>query len=100
VKSSTTMVGAFYGGHFGEINSFGDPAFCAVGKRRGCHKPGSYAKFPAVHAKPAVFHGFFFIRKALHLPFCCRQDPVLIFWHKKLYLLLLIFILLGFNTHE
>jgi hypothetical protein len=32
VKSSTPMVGAFYGSHFGEIDSFGDPAFRAVGK--------------------------------------------------------------------
>jgi hypothetical protein len=32
VKPSATMVGAFYGSYFGEIDSFGDPAFRAVGK--------------------------------------------------------------------
>jgi hypothetical protein len=94
------MVGAFYCSHFGEVDSFGDPAFRAVGKGRGCYKPGSNAKFPAVDAEPAVFHGFFFIWKALNHPFCCRQDPVLIFGHKKLDLLVLIFILLGYNTRE
>ena len=83
MKSSATIVGAFYGSHFGEVDSFSDPAFRAVGKGRGCYKPGSYAKFPAVDAEPAVFHGFFFIRKALNRTFCNRQDPVLIFWHKK-----------------
>jgi len=94
------MVGAFYGSYFGEVDSFGDPAFRAVGKGRGCNKPGSYAKFPAVDAEAAIFYGFFFIRKALNRPFCNRQDPVLIFGHRKRNLLLLILILLGYNTRE
>jgi hypothetical protein len=93
------MVGAFYGSHLSEIDPFSDPAFCAIGKRGGFHKSGSYAKFPAMDAEPAVLHRFFFIRKTLYPPFYCRQDPVIVFSHKKLYLLSY-FYLLGYNSRE
>jgi hypothetical protein len=76
VKPLTLPVSAFHGSHFGKIHPFGYPGFRAIGKRRGFDKGGANAEFPAVNAEPAVFHRFFFFRKALNLPFCCRQYPV------------------------
>jgi hypothetical protein len=88
MEAPALVVGAFYGSYFGEIDPFGHPAFRAVGKRRGFHKSRSNAELPAVHTEPAVLHGLFLLRKALHPPFYCRQDPVLVFSHTKQLLLL------------
>ena len=101
MEAPALVVGAFYGSYFGEIDPFGHPAFRAVGKRRGYHKSWANAELPAVHAEPAVLHGLFFFRKALHPPFYYRQDPVIVFSrHAKLQSPAVIFCLLGYNTRQ
>ena len=72
VKPLTLPISAFHRGNFSEIHPLRYPAFSTIGKRRGFYKFRANAEFPAVDTEPAVFHGLFFLRETLNLPFYCR----------------------------
>ena len=82
VKPLTLAISAFYGGNPGKIHLFRYPAFRAVNKGRGFYKSRPNAEFPAVDTESTVFHRLFFPGETLNLPFCCRQNPVIMFTHE------------------
>jgi hypothetical protein len=81
VEALTLPVSTFHGLVLGKVHPFGNPAFRAVGKRRGFHKSAADPEFPAVDAEPAVFGRFFFCRKALYLTLAYRQDAIIVIGH-------------------
>jgi len=86
VKTFSLPVGTFHGIGFLEVHPFGDPAFRAVGERRGFYKPATDSEFPAVDAEPAVLSWLFFIRKTLYRAHGNRQDAIFIRSHNNLLL--------------
>jgi hypothetical protein len=66
MESFTLAVGTFHGIGLREIHPFSNPAFRAVGKRRGFHKSAPDPEFPAVNTETAVLSWLFFIRKTLY----------------------------------
>jgi hypothetical protein len=81
VETLSLPVSAFHGIGFCKVHPFGNPAFRAVGKRRGFHKFSANPEFPAVDAEPAVFGRLLFLRKALNFSLAYRQDAIIVFGH-------------------
>jgi hypothetical protein len=86
VKSFALAVSAFHRICLLYVHLFHNPALHAVRKRRGFYKTSLYPEFPAVDAEPAVRKRLFFVRKALHLSFNRRENPVLLICHGPVHL--------------
>ena len=84
VETLALPVSTFHGIGFCKVHPFGDPAFRAVGKRRGFHKFPANPEFPAVDAEPAVFGRLLFRRKALYFTLAYRQDAIIVIGHMQI----------------
>ena len=85
VEAFSLTVSTFYGICAFVIHPFRNPAFHAVGKRRGFHKLPANPELPAVDAEPAVFEWLLLLRQALDFATGCRQDTVFFRGHDSVF---------------
>jgi len=81
VEALTLTVSTFHGIGPGKVHPFGNPAFRAVGKRRGFHISAVNPEFPAVDTEPAVLNRLLFRREALYFSLAYRQDAIIVIGH-------------------
>jgi hypothetical protein len=81
VEALTLPVSTFHGIGFCKVHPLGNPAFRAVGKRRGFYKSAANPEFPAVDTEPAVLSRLLFRREALYFSLAYRQDAIIVIGH-------------------